>query len=199
MVAAVRQVLGEAGVRVRRADHREVLCAGNRDFCLGHSRVVGSDHAQELVVAQHLLDVLDARVSRVSGLAAVVEALEGDGEALDPARGVLLIDGELHAVLGRLAADRTDWQVGPDLDRALAPAACAAAAREGDEHRQCEDYESPSSNHTVPPCVYLRGFERFSPPPPLTRRPLPNLRRGESAPTTSAATWGGRPLLQSEL
>src|SRR6266436_5608026 len=28
--------------------------------------------------------------------------------------------------------------------------------------------------------------------PPLNRRPLPNLSRGESAPAAKAATWGGR-------
>src|SRR5205807_8112729 len=28
--------------------------------------------------------------------------------------------------------------------------------------------------------------------PPITCRPLPNSRRGESAPAASAATWGGR-------
>src|SRR5712691_1197842 len=129
-----------------------MLRAGDRDLSLGDCRVVWPDHAQELAVAQHLLDVLDTGVGRVSGLTTVVESLELDGEALDSAGVVLLLDRKLNAVLRRLAADRTDWKVGPDLDRALG-AAAGSAAGEGDQCRRNEDCQSPSSNHLVPPCV----------------------------------------------
>src|SRR6266849_1363373 len=160
VVAARRQVLGQAGVGVRRADHREVLRGRDWNLGLGYRRVVRPDHAQELAVAQHALDVLDPGVCRIRGLPAVVEALVGDGVSVDSACAVLLVDGELDAVGGRLAADRTNGKVRPDLDRAFRPpAAAAAAAGERDERCHDEDSESPSSNHMVPPCVYGRREE----------------------------------------
>src|SRR5260370_40196826 len=125
----------------------------------------------------------------------------GDGVAFAPAGAVLLVDGELDAIGGRLATDRTKGKVRPDLDRALRPgAAAAAAAGERDERCHDEDSESPSSNHMVPPCVCREA--RRNPSwrlPPLIRRPLPNLSRGESAPATNAATWVAEPLLRGEL
>src|SRR6266849_1778337 len=160
VVAARRQVLGQAGVGVRRADHREVLRGRDWNLGLGYRRVVRPDHAQELAVAQHALDVLDPGVCRIRGLPAVVEALVGDGVSVDSACAVLLVDGELDAVGGPLAADRTNGKVRPDLDRAFRPgAAAAAAAGERDERCHDEDSESPSSNHMVPPCVYGRREE----------------------------------------
>src|SRR5216684_2582687 len=154
VVAARRQVLGQAGVGVRRADHREVLRGRDWNLGLGYRRVVRPDHAQELAVAQHALDVLDPGVCRIRGLPAVVEALVGDGVSVDSACAVLLVDGELDAVGGRLAADRTNGKVRPDLDRAFRPPATAATAtRERDERCNDEDSESPSSNHMVTPCV----------------------------------------------
>src|SRR5216684_1512174 len=154
VVAARRQVLGQAGVGVRRADHREVLRGRDWNLGLGDRRVVRPDHAQELAVAQHALDVLDPGVCRIRGLPAVVEALVGDGVSVDSACAVLLVDGELDAIGGRLAADRTNGKVRSDLDRAFRPGATAATAtRERDERCNDEDSESPSSNHMVTPCV----------------------------------------------
>src|SRR5207245_9522694 len=100
-----------------------------------------------------------AGVGAVCALAAVVEALVGDGEALDTARAVLLVDGKLDAVRDRLAADRTHRKVGADLDGAFVgtTATSTASAGKGDECRRGEDYQSPSSNHMVPPCAAWDG------------------------------------------
>src|SRR5260370_21028108 len=86
-------------------------------------------------------------------LPAVVEALVGDGVSVAPACAVLLVDGELDAIGGRLATDRTNGHVRPDLDRAFRPRAAAATAGERDERCHAEDTQSPRSNHMVPPCV----------------------------------------------
>src|SRR5260370_308639 len=110
VVAARRQVLGQAGVGVRRADHREVLRSRDWNLGLGHSGVVGPDHAQELAVAQHALDVLDPGVSRIGRLPAVVEALVGDGVSVNPACPVLPVAGDLDALGGPLARAPTNGQ-----------------------------------------------------------------------------------------
>src|SRR5207247_10484716 len=130
----------------------------------------------------------------VRALPAVVEARIRDVEAFDASRGVLLVDGELDAVGGRLPARRADREVGTDLDGALVTATTAggASAGESDHRRYGEDYQSPSSNHLVPPCACWEAKRKPHRTPPITCRPLPNSRRGESAPAASAATWDGR-------
>ena len=150
-----------------------MLRSRDRNLSLRHSRVVGADHAQELAVAQHLLDVLDTGVGVVRALPAVIEALELDRVAVDAASRVLLVDRELDAVLYRLTADCTHGQVGPDLDGALGSRGpTRTAAREGDKCRHGEDYESPSTNHMVPPCA--NGGLDFALDASVIRRPLPS-------------------------
>ena len=194
MVAARGEILGQARVGVRRADHREVLRRRARNLGLGHRGVVGPDHAQELGVAKHAGHVLHAGVRRVSGLAAVVEGHELDREAAHASSRVLLLDREIDAVLSRLTTGGTCRKVGTDLDRALGAAPSGGAATgKGDQGRHREDYQSSRSNHIFPLVINGRqSAPAQSHTPPNTRRPLPNLSRGESAPAASAATWGGR-------
>src|SRR6266571_2566064 len=72
-----------------------------------------------------------------------------------------------------LTANCTHGQVGPDLDGALGSRGPGrTAAREGDKRRHGEDYESPSSNHMVPPCA--NGGIEFALDASVTRRPLPS-------------------------
>src|SRR2546425_1581151 len=164
VVAAARDVLGQTRVRVGRADHREVLRRGDRDLRFRDGGVVGPDHAEEGFVVQHLADVVDAGVGVVGTLPAVVEALVRDRVTLDASGGVLLVDRELDAVGGRLAADRTNREVGADLDLALGSSTTGrTAAGERNESRRCEDYQSPSSNHMVPPCACWEANAQTTP------------------------------------
>src|SRR5207245_11199827 len=111
--------------RVCRADHDEVLRGGDWDLGLRDRRVVRPDHAHEGTVVEHLSDVGYAGVSVVRALATVVKALVRDVEALDPSCSGLLVDGELHAVGGRLAAGRAGREARADLDRPVAPSSSA--------------------------------------------------------------------------
>src|SRR5439155_16770242 len=144
--------------------------------------------------AEHSLDVLDSCDGVVSALPAVVKALIRERVAVQAARGVLLVDRELDAVRRRLAPGGTYREVRADLDRPLVPARAAAAttAGESDHKRHREDYKSPSSNHRFPLVLVGRQMRKPHLTPPITCRPLPNSRRGESAPAASAATWDGR-------
>src|SRR6266516_4860919 len=98
VVRASRDVLGEARVRARWADHDEALGRRDRNLRLRDCGVVRSDHAQVLVVVQHLADVVNAGVGVVRALATVVEALIRDREPFDAAGRVLLVDSKLDAV-----------------------------------------------------------------------------------------------------
>src|SRR5207302_8459067 len=164
--AARRNVFGPAAVGVCRHAHDRVPGGADSDLGLRDRRVVRPDHAHEGSVVDHLSDVDYAGVSVVRALATVVKALVRDVEALDPSCCVLLVDGELHAVGGRLAAGRADREVRADIDRPLAPAATATtrvSAGDGDHDRHCEDYESPSSNHMVPSCACWEASANTTP------------------------------------
>src|SRR5713226_2183034 len=193
---AVAESLGKALVRVGRADHHEGRLVGDRDLSLGDAGVERTDHAQDLGVGDHGLDVLHALLRVVSAVDRVIEWDELHGEAVIGAAGETR-HGECGALLRRQAARRLVAgcrQVTGDIDLALGSGATAATTtRERDERCRDEDSESPSSNHMVPPCVCreARRNPSWRTPPP-NRRPLPNLCRGESAPATNAATWGGR-------
>src|ERR1019366_5731761 len=66
-------------------------------------------------------------------------------------------------------------QVTGDVDLAIGAAATGRnAACECDERRDCEDCESPSSNHMVPPCACWEAKRPHRRLPSLTPRPPPS-------------------------
>ena len=86
--------LGEVGCGVRRGDQREVVLLGDLLHGLGDTGVERADDAEDVLVAGELGGVLLADV----GQGLVVEGFELEGDAVDFAGFVGVVDGELGGV-----------------------------------------------------------------------------------------------------
>src|SRR5258708_6782265 len=113
------ECLTQALVGVRRANHGQRRLVADWDLSLRDTGVERPDHAQDLAVRQHRLDVLHALLGVVSPVDRVVKRNELQGVAAYRGRTG---DGELRALLGRQAAGcvgARHGEVAGDVDLAL--------------------------------------------------------------------------------